>query len=111
MGYGNPQEAYLALAQALVDQVESEWDKIVCHLEVYKGSAEDVAKVFTGEEYEQIFIPASRFFLEFNNATSGKEPWYTCDFVLYPDGRFTTDFGYEKTEWMKLIDEICTKVP
>lgn len=104
---------YLQLAQSLIDHVEFAWDRIELHLEVYKNSTRDEVMAFSGDNEEQIFLPASHLFWDFHKTTSdtGKGSWYTCDFALYPDGRFTSNFGYEKTEWMKLVDDEYAKNP
>lgn len=96
------------IAQMMIDAAEFEWSKLVLHVEIYQDSVECVFRVYSGEDSAQFFLPTARLFWDLleETTTPGQDKWTTFDFELFEDGRYTTNFGYEKTEWMKLVDSM-----
>lgn len=96
------------LAQMMIDATEFEWSQLILHVELYQDRCRYDFRAYSGEDSAQFFFPVSRFFWDFLEETSqpGREKWTTFDFELFEDGRYTTKFGYEKTEWMKRVDSM-----
>jgi Protein of unknown function, DUF600 len=102
----DPTEVYKRIAHILERAIPEPWDTATMRVEVgekrtdhvttYRAANGKTGQVFIEDEIDPLVRELQK---EMAKTWSGRK-WYTFDFNFQSSGKFSVDFGYDKTPWM-----------